>query len=283
MTSLSPNSSVEERIAAARDRLTPTERRIAQEVSADPSLLVFGNVSELAQRVGISRPSVSRFATKLGFEGFAELQRWARDGVSDQLSRPGDRIRQPQDGLPGVRAALEGALEHVFRVLDGGTLQRLAHPLAVARRVWVLSGETSRAGAHALHTRLALLRAGVHLVEQHDLGRDLSGATADDAAVVIDFPRYRRSTVAAARTLHDVGVSLVVLTDGPLSPLAPLSPLRCELGIPAVGPFDSSVPSVAAAELLAVEVARQLGGKARAKIDRLEHIWSETDTFFEDA
>ena len=61
---------IEDLIAPISDRLTPTERRIAEAVMEDPSLLAFGTVSDLAGRVGASPPSVVRFATKLGFDGF---------------------------------------------------------------------------------------------------------------------------------------------------------------------------------------------------------------------
>ena len=61
-------------IASVSDRLTKTELRIAQAVLDEPTLLAFGTVSDLAERVGTSRPSIVRFATKLGFEGYTELQ-----------------------------------------------------------------------------------------------------------------------------------------------------------------------------------------------------------------
>ena len=66
---MSPES-LSQLIAAAGDRLTPTERRIAEAVVAEPTLLAFGTVSNLAAAVGTSRPSIVRFATKLGFEGY---------------------------------------------------------------------------------------------------------------------------------------------------------------------------------------------------------------------
>ena len=76
---------------------------------------------------------------------------------------------------------------------------------------------------------------------------------------------------------------LVAITDGPLSPLASLTDLWCELTVPAVGPFDSSLPAVTAAELLVHEVVAQLGDEARERLDRLEQLWEQTDTFLDDA
>ena len=114
------------------------------------------------------------------------------------------------------------------------------------------------------------------------LGRELCGALQGDVAVVFDFSRYRRNAVIAARALSDLGVTIVAITDGPLSPLSSLTNIRCELDIPAVGPFDSSVPAVIAAELLVAEVVGELRDEARNRIDRLEAFWQTIDMFLND-
>ena len=61
--------------------------------------------------------------------------------------------------------------------------------------------------------------------------------------------------------------------------LASMTEHWCQLAIPAVGPFDSSVPSVAAAELLVAQVSRDLKASARDRIDRTESLWDATGTF----
>jgi DNA-binding MurR/RpiR family transcriptional regulator len=271
--------SIQDLIASVGERLTPTERRIAEAVLDDPTLLAFGTVSDLAERVGTSRPSVVRFATKLGFSGYPDLQRRAREVVADRLSTPARRIRQPHGGPSSVRATMETAVHLALERLDGPRLRSLAEPLLKARTIWILSGETSRAGAHVLRSGLSMVRDHVCLVEAHDAGRDLSAAQADDAVVIFDFARYRRISVLAARAMNGLGIPIVAITDGPLSPLVPLATRWCELRVPAVGPFDSSLPAVAAAELLVLEVVEHLGDAARDRIDRLERLWSATETF----
>ena len=271
--------SISNLIAAAGERLTPTERRIAEAVLGDPTLLAFGTVSDLAERVGTSRPSIVRFATKLGFGGYSELQEQVRQGLTQQLSRPSERIRRQDATLAPARAALEGAIGTVFEALDDERLALLAAPLVRAKNIWVLSGETSGAGAHTLFSGLTMIRPGVHLVQEHTSGRELGGAAPGDAAVVFDFARYRRHAVDAARILAEYGVDIVAITDGPLSPLAALTENWCALNIPAVGPFDSSVPAVAVAELLVAQVAAELRDDARERIDRTEALWESTGTF----
>lgn len=271
--------SIHEFIANVSEQLTPTEQRIATLVLQDPTLVAFGTVSDLAGKAQTSRPSIVRFATKLGFDGYTDLQKWIQSELSAQLSSPSHRIRMSEHAVGPVRAGIEDAIHQTFQTLDDKQLHALAAPIASARKVWILSGETSMAGAIVLNSGLCMIRPDVRLVDEHATGRELSSAIAQDVAVVFDFARYRRNSVTTARVLSDLGVEIIAITDGPLSPLAALTKSWCELRIPAVGPFDSSVSAVIAAELIVATVVKLLGSEAHERIDRLEELWQRTDTF----
>ena len=266
-------------VAAVSSELTPTERRIAEAVLAEPTLLAFGTVSDLATRVGTSRPTIVRFANTLGFKGYTQLQRHVRIDLSHRLARPSERIRHENEIDLPARVAIDGAITSVFDALDGDRIQELAAPIIQAEKVWVLSGETSQAAAHAFHSGLSMVRPGVRSLEEHSFGTDLSDAGPRDAAVVFDFFRYRRQVATATRVFADAGVAIVAITDSPLSPLVELADTWCEIEVPAIGPFDSSVPAVAIAELLVSQVAKGLHEEATTRIDRIEALWEETKVF----
>ena len=272
---------IQEFIAKVNDKLTPTERRVAEIVLADPTLLAFGTVSDLAERAETSKPSIVRFANKLGFDGYSELQRTIRDGLSNQLNNPSHRIRHRESSLAPVRAGVFNALDTLFEFADTNRFRRISQSIAKAGQVWILTGETSKAGALVLQSGLSMLRSGVHLVGEHSTGRDLSSANKSDIVVVYDFARYRHNSITSARTMSELGVPLIAVTDGPLSPLASLTKNWVELRIPAVGPFDSSVSSVLMSELIVAQIAHELGSEAEQHIDQLETIWRATGTYLE--
>jgi DNA-binding MurR/RpiR family transcriptional regulator len=266
-------------IAAVSSDLTPTQRRIAEAALAEPTLLAFGTVSDLAGRVGTSRPSIVRFATKLGFEGYTDLQEHVRSDLSRRLSRPSERIRSGGGQAAAAKATINDAITSVFDAVAGDRITGLVTPIVRARNVWVLSGETSQAGAHALQSGLSMVRPGVHWLDEHSYGTELSDAAPGDTAVVIDFPRYRKQVTLAARVLAEAGVTVVAITDSPLSPLVELAETWSQIKVPAVGPFDSSVPIVTLCELVVAQVARELQEVATDRIDRIEALWDETETF----
>jgi DNA-binding MurR/RpiR family transcriptional regulator len=273
------DKSTSDLVAAVSSELTPTERRIAEAVLAEPTLLAFGTVSDLAGRVGTSRPSIVRFANKLGFNGYTTLQQHVRSDLSHRLSRPSERIRSDGKTAPPARDVINGAISSVLDALEDGRLAELAEPVVRAEKVWILSGETSQAGAHALHSGLSMVRPGVRSLEEHSFGTALSDAGPCDAVVVFDFFRYRRQVATAARVFAEAGVTVVAITDSPLSPLVELADTWCQIEVPAVGPFDSSAPVVLMCELLIAEVAKELQDDATNRIDRIEALWEETEVF----
>lgn len=274
-----PETSTLDLVAAASGELTPTERRIAEAVLAEPTLLAFGTVSDLANRVGTSRPSIVRFANKLGFQGYTLLQKHVRTGLSQQLPRPSERIRQDDVTAPPVRDLINGGISSVLDAFEDGRVAELAEPVVRAEKVWILSGETSQAGAHALYSGLSMVRPRVRTLEEHSFGTDLSDAGPQDVAVVFDFFRYRRQVITATRVFANAGVSIVAITDSPLSPLVELADTWCQIEVPAIGPFDSSAPIVVLCELLVARVAQELKDDAKNRIDRIEALWEDTQAF----
>ncbi len=274
-----PDTSTFGLIAAVSSDLTRTERRIAEAVLAEPTLLAFGTVSDLADRVGTSRPSIVRFANKLGFQGYTLLQQHVRSDLSQQLSRPSERIRRDDKAAPPVREAINSGIASVLDAFEEGRVAELAEPIVRAERVWILSGETSQAGAHALHSGLSMVRPGVRALEEHSFGTDLSDAGPNDVAIVFDFFRYRRPVISAARVLAKAGVTIVAITDSPLSPLTELADTWCQIEVPAIGPFDSSAPVVVMCELIVARVAHELKDRAKDRIDRIETLWEDTEAF----
>ena len=279
MNTMKSPASMSDLVAAVSGELTPAERLIAEEVLAEPTLLAFGTVSDLASRVGTSRPTIVRFANKLGFKGYTQLQRHVRSDLSHRLARPSERIRHDDPKSQPVRMATNQAIAFVFDTVKSKQFARLIKPVVQAQKVWVLSGETSQAGALAFHSGLSMVRPDVYMLQSHSLSTDISGAGPGDVAVIFDFFRYRRKVVEASRILAEAGVAIVAITDGPLSPLAELTSTWCEIEVPAIGPFDSSVPAVAIAELLVSRVARDLQQEATERIDRIEALWEETEVF----
>ncbi|MEZ5258088.1 MAG: hypothetical protein R2705_14655 [Ilumatobacteraceae bacterium] len=85
---------VARRIAEARDRLTKTERRVAEVLLQRPQVAAFGTVAELAEQSSAGAATVVRLAVKLGYDGFTGLQLAAQHDLEGRLRPAVERIRQ---------------------------------------------------------------------------------------------------------------------------------------------------------------------------------------------
>lgn len=279
-----------DRIAAAGPALTPTERRLARLVLDDPTTIAFSTVADLAREAGTSGPSVVRFAAKLDFDGYGDLQDHVRTSLAERLRRPTDRLRLAAD-VPSRRARadwtgpsfdLVSQVSRAVNALDGDTLVDVATVIAGAPgAVWVLCAETSATPGTLLAGNLRLLRAGVRRLDGAPpaMASKLAEAGPGDAAIVVDFPRYESAIVTAATELAAADVTVIAITDGPFSPLASLADHWLGVDVAAVGPFDSVLPVVAVAELLIAETARLLRERASERLDRIERLWTEGRVF----
>ena len=62
------------RIRMAADQMTPTDKKIAEAVMADPELFARTDTAEISEQYGFSQPALTRFAKKIGYSGYAEFR-----------------------------------------------------------------------------------------------------------------------------------------------------------------------------------------------------------------
>jgi DNA-binding MurR/RpiR family transcriptional regulator len=272
---------VDERIMAHAERLTATERRIAEVIASEPQTIAFGTVALVAKQAGTSGPSVVRLAVKLGYGGFVELQADVQRDVARMLGPARERIRQqpPSDLLERVAATEQ---DNVMRTLSGilpAVLERVVARLSDrSHQVWVLPGDTTAPVGETLAVPLSQLRDGVTLLTGSGIsaGRMLGGLHRDDTLVVIDVRRYERWLVDLTRWAVGEGAVIVALTDSPLSPLATAAADTFFMAAQSVGPFDSMTGGIALANALVAGVAVRLRATAPARLDVIESVWGAT-------
>lgn len=272
-----------ERIGQTGSALTRAERRVAEIVLAQPQLVAFGTVAELAAAAGSGAATVVRLAGKLGYDGFTALQSSVRHDLARQLRPAAERIREPAatDAI-GRHADLE--LDNVRATL--GALDATAFDDAVghladtAARVFVLSGDASLGVARQFVGDLAALRDDVDLIEGNDVAvtRQLALLRSTDVVVTIDLRRYDRWVVDSARRVRAAGAWSVAITDSLLSPLAQDADRTFVVSAAGGGPFDSHVGTLALVNVLVAGAADRLRADATDRLDRMESAWREQDS-----
>jgi DNA-binding MurR/RpiR family transcriptional regulator len=281
---------VEQRLRERAARLTPSERRIAETILAGPQVVAFGTVADLAAASGAGTATVVRFAVKLGFDGYSELQASIRHDLTRALRPAAERIRdEPTTGGAALRDRhLTAEISNVRATLgavDPATLEGAVALLADRERpVLVLSGVASRGVATQFVGDLEQLRPGCRLLDGNviDIVRTLALVGAEATVVALDLRRYERWLIDAQDEARANGAAIVSITDSVLSPLARSADHSFVVEAASAGPFDSHVGTLALLDLLVADVATALRSSATERLDRLEAAWQRADALTDD-
>lgn len=270
-----------DRVADRVDELTASEHRIADTILGSPHVVAFGTVADVAAATGVGTATVVRFAVKLGYAGYAEMQASVRRDLARQLRPAADRIRDTGRGRRDDRGQrhLDIELDNVRRTLaavspDG--MATLVGRLSDQRRpVLVVSGDASTGVALQFAGDLGQLRPGVELLTGNEVAvqRRLASVEAAASLVVVDVRRYDRWVLDAVTMARREQLWVAAITDSVVSPLARAADQAFVVAVGSVGPFDGHVGTLALLDLVVVEVAAARRGAATRRLERFEAAW----------
>ncbi|MER6529552.1 MurR/RpiR family transcriptional regulator [Streptomyces sp. NPDC001508] len=263
---------VSSRIRSRMSKLSASERKVARALLASYPAAGLDTVAVLAEKAAVSPPTVVRFAIKLGFSGFPDLQKSLLREVDEPLGSP---LQQYPHGTAVPHAAADAArlVTETLNDLSVEDLQRASALLADPRKsVHVLGGRFSRALADYLYFHLLLLRRDVVWLGSDDLTtRNLVESSGkSDVLIAFDYRRYDDATVRAVKEMRRRGATIVLFTDRWLSPASEDAQVVLLARVECQGRFDSLVGAMAVADTLISAVAEALGETGLRHIKALD-------------
>lgn len=289
-----PGSTVAQRIAQALPRLTRSHRQVADYVLEHPLEVATLPIDELAALVGVSVATANRFARALDFEGYAtfraELVRGFEPRGTPAESVPGKLVR-PATVSEMFAAALDESrrdIEATRQMLDFTACEAAVERIGKARSVYIAGFAASAWLAGLLQYGLQSSSRDVRLLSgiggvTHAAG-SLMQAGPRDVFICLAFPPYLTDTVALAQIAHEQGCGMVVLTDRPTSPMAPLADVTLYCQIKGGHRVHSETSVLALIEALASAVAMHAprtirsAGRMQQSIDRWVHRTNSRNT-----
>jgi DNA-binding MurR/RpiR family transcriptional regulator len=261
--------------------LTPAQRRIARYISDHGSEVAFASSVEIAARVGVSQPSVTRFATALGYSGYAAMI----EAIRAVVLAP--RPSHDTTAVNRMQVAVEHSIESLGvlrdQLADLRPLRQAAEILANTDPLPVCGfrGSVPMASwfsffAAKIHPNvMALWGSDSHMVEKITQAR-LSGAT---AILCIAMPRYPRQAELTLKAAKREGLQVVLLVDSSLSPLASYADVILPAPVNPDFLFDSQVAPVQLAAALLELLADVHPERTQVRLDALEELAAEHEFF----
>ncbi|URM92829.1 MurR/RpiR family transcriptional regulator [Streptomyces sp. MRC013] len=283
-----PRSAERVRALFTGHRLSPAQRRIAQYLVDHLTEAAFLSITDLAERAGVSQPSVTRFATSLGYSGFPALREALQPialsavaGVAE--SREEIRSNELQ---AAVDAEIEN-LESLRRVLaDPGQVLEVGRRLArsvpltvVGLRISASLAEYFGYAARRIHPDVRVVTRGGSVAYDALLQAWEAGGS---WVLAYAMPRHANETLAAVRAARNTGLRVALISDLTMGPLVEESDAALTAPAGSRLVFDSySAPGVLSAAVLQA-MADAEPERTQARLERYEQAALQHGFFVDD-
>jgi DNA-binding MurR/RpiR family transcriptional regulator len=270
------------------DRLTESQKRIAEYIVDHSQKVAFSTVDQMAAQIDVNPSTIVRFTYRLGLNGFPDLQERMRELVRGRLARTGDPISEHHvaghlDGT-SVGASLSNDWQNLHRTiagLDADTFERAVKILARARRAHVVGGFASFAIAQYFALILDRLRGDISLIESHDVFATprLIEMKAEDCILAFTFPPYASGTHRIAMWAKENKAKVIAVTDSPISAVGQIADVVLLAVSTGTGMQNSLVAPMAVANALLNGVAAAKGASAQERYSRHGRLMSRWEAF----
>ncbi|MFD5426687.1 MurR/RpiR family transcriptional regulator [Streptomyces sp. NPDC127084] len=269
-------------------RLSPGQRRIAQYITDHLTEAAFLSITDLAERVGVSQPSVTRFASSLGFSGYPALrealQPIALSAVAGaQDTGEADRRNELQAAVDAEIANLESlrrVLANPDQVLALGRALAQSVPLTIlGLRISASLAEYFAYAARRIHPDVRLVSRGGSVAYDALLQSREAGGT---WVLAFAMPRHAKETLAAVRAARRTGLRTALITDLTLGPLVDEADVALTAATGSRLVFDSyAAPGVLSAAVLQA-MADADPERTQTRLEQYEQAADQHDFFLED-
>lgn len=276
---------------AEASELTAAEARLAKVLSTRYPEAALLSARGLAAEAGTSPASVSRFARKLGYSDYAELQSELAVAIRARLSSPPRRLdvdgvarrRSVGDILRDVIARDRDNLDATLSLVDESELEQLARRLSDFRsaRVFVAGSKKGGVVASYFAMQLAQLRPGIVLLSLGDgLADQVLDLSGDDLLILFE---PRRATVGLMRLFEvarALGTTVATFTDEHPPAALDASEYLFRTRVDAVSIFDSYAAMFALCDAVLAFVVQHSPKSVRTRAERLEDLNASFSSFY---
>ncbi|WP_326648031.1 MULTISPECIES: MurR/RpiR family transcriptional regulator [unclassified Streptomyces] len=269
-------------------RLSPAQRRIAQYMVDHLTEAAFLSITDLAERVGVSQPSVTRFASSLGFSGFPALREALQPiALSAGAQSPDTREEIRRNELQAAVDAEIENLESLRRVLaDPNQVLEIGRDLALSTpltilglRISVSLAEYFAYAARRIHPDVRLVTRGGSVAYDALLQSREAGGT---WVLAFAMPRHANETLAAMRAARRTGLHVALITDLTLGPLVDEADVVLTAGTGSRLVFDSYAAPVVMSAAVLQAMADADPERTQVRLEGYEQVADQHDFFIED-
>lgn len=264
-------------------KLSKSQKVLADYIVEHCDKAAFLTANKLGEAVEVSESTVVRFAVRLGYEGYPELQKAVQELIRNRLTAvqrlevTADLLNKG-DLLHSVMHDDSDRIAETFAGIDREVFDKVVASAINARRIYIIGLRSSTALAEFLYYYFNLMFNDVRLLTTASSGalpEQMHWAGENDMVIGISFPRYSRMTVEAMEYARERGAVVTAITDSQMSPLVRYSDFALCAKSDTASFVDSLVAPMSLLNALVIAAGMHKRETLTKVFGELESIWDE--------
>lgn len=272
-----------EAVRLMRPELRKADRKVADVVLENPRMIVNATVAETAETAGVSQPTVIRFCTAIGCEGFQDFR--IRLAQSLVLGTPATQSAISIDDSPDevstkIFEYTMTSLDWAQHKLDMAQVNEAVNLILTARSLEIFGFGASAIVAQDLQQKFPLLGVPCHAtMDSHQQLMAASMMKPGDVAVAISNTGETLSIIELARLAREQGARVIAITGAKNTALANYSDVLINVetldNTDLFTPTTSRIAALVVVDIISTLVARRLDRVENQRLLRMKRYLSQ--------
>lgn len=248
------------------ETFTNTQKDLTNYLISNINDVAFFTADTIAEKVNSTPSSVIRFAKRIGYRGYPELQKDLQNLIIDKISVVEELETNKKFDSSKAETTIKLSLKKDFSNLNNlikeineNSIKKFVNIIISSQKKYIITNRSAFSLGHFFFFQLKKMVSGVFLLSNFDDGifdmlRELNS---EDVILAISFPRFTKLTINFAQYAKKGGAKLISITDKKTSPLHKISDICLFCPYESSAFFNSNVAAMALINAILSEMFNQ--------------------------
>ena len=272
-----------DKIQSHLERLSKSERKVAEVILASPQTAIHSSIATLARMADVSEPTVNRFCRRLDTKGFPDFKLHLAQSLANgtpYVNRNVEEDDSVDSYTSKIFESVMASLDTVKANLDIAAINRAVDLLTQAKKISFFGLGASAAVAHDAMNKFFRFNIPVVYFDDIVMQRmSCMNSSEGDVVVLISHTGRTKNLVEMAHLARENDATVLAITSRD-TPLAQVATLALLLDVPedtdVYMPMVSRIAQLTLIDVLATGFTLRRGAKFRDNLKRVKEALKES-------